>query len=131
MVPRLTGALAFLGGVAWLVKVALIWGNGGANTTEGMVGILFATGAVAIALAACLRAWHSPSANRLWSRLVAVLVSLAAFVAAVNLPILVGWQIFGRTWFAEEVGVLVTALLAMLLGQQWLRFGFRASQAAR
>ena len=131
MVPRLAGALALVGGVAWLVKVALIWGNSGTNTTEGMVGILFSTGAVAIALAACLRAWHSPSANRLWIRVSAVLVALAAFVAAVNLPILVGWQIFGRTWFAEEVGVLVTALLAMLLGQQWLRFGFRASQGAR
>ena len=65
-----------------------------------------------------------------WSRVFAVLVALAAFVAAVNLPILVGWQIFGRTWFAEEVGVLVTALLAMLLGQRWLRFGFRAPQGA-
>jgi hypothetical protein len=57
-------------------------------------------------------------------------VALAAFVAAVNLPILLGWQIFCNTWFAEEVGVLVTTLLAMLLGQ-WLRFGFRASQGAQ
>ena len=65
-----------------------------------------------------------------WSRVFAVLVALAAFVAAVNLPILVGWQIFGRTWFAEEVDVLVTAPLAMLLGQGWLRFGFRAPQGA-
>ena len=99
-------------------------------TRSGMVGSLFTTGAVAIALAACLRAWHSPSANRLWSRVFAVLVALAAFVAAANLPILVGWQIFGRTWFAEEVDVLVTAPLAMLLGQRWLRFGFRAPQGA-
>lgn len=120
-----------VGGVAWLVKVALIWGNGGTNTTEGMVGILFSIGAATIALAAGLRAWHSPSANRLWSRASAVLVALAAFVAAVNLPILLGWQIFGRTWFAEEVGVVATALLAILLGQQWLRFGFRTSQGAQ
>ena len=44
---------------------------------------------------------------------------------------LLGWQIFGRTWFAEEVGVVATALLAILLGQQWLRFGFRTSQGAQ
>jgi hypothetical protein len=109
-------------GSASLRWCARRWGeDADARRVSGMVGSLFTTGAVAIALAACLRAWHSPSANRLWSRVFAVLVALAAVVAAVNLPILVGWQIFGRTWFAEEVGVLVTAPLAMLLGQRWLR----------
>jgi hypothetical protein len=124
MVARLTGALALTGGLAWFVKVALIWANGGSNTTDGLVGVFFTIGAVAIVLAATIRAWHWPSVARLRSRVVASLVAVAAFAAAVNLPIWVGWQIFGKTWLAEEVGVLLTALVAVGLGARWLRVGF-------
>jgi hypothetical protein len=123
MIARLAGALALTGGVAWLVKVALIWENGGTNTTEGLVGLLFTVGAVAIVLAAAIWAWQSRRSATVPGRFCAVLLAVVAFVAAVNLPILVGWQVFGRTWVAEEVGVVVTALLAVALGQRWLRSG--------
>ena len=129
MIPRLAGALAVAGGVAWLVKVAMIWENGGSNTTDGLVGALFSAGAVAIALAVILRAWHGPSARRTSHRAFAVIIALVVFVAAVDLSILVGWRIFGRTWFAEEVGLLITAVVGLVLGIRWLRTGFgRAPQ---
>ena len=48
MATRVAGALAVLGGVAWLVKFALIWENGGSNTTDGLVGVLFDIGAIGI-----------------------------------------------------------------------------------
>ena len=124
MIPRLAGALAVAGGVAWVVKVAMIWANGGSNTTDGLVGALFSGGAVAIALAVVLRAWHAPSARRTSHRALAVIVALVVFVAAVDLPILVGGRIFGRTWFAEEVSVLITAAVGLVLGIRWLRTGF-------
>ena len=123
MIARLAGALALTGGVAWLVKVALIWENGGTNTTEGLVGLLFTVGAVAIVLAAVMWAWQSRPRATVSGRVGAVLLAVVAFVAAVNLPIVAGWQVFGRTWVAEEVGVVVTALLAVSLGQRWLRSG--------
>lgn len=50
---------------------------------------------------------------------------VGAFFAAVDLPILVGWRLFGRTWLAEEVGVLLTGVLTVALGQWWLRVGFK------
>ena len=124
MIPRIAGALAVAGGVAWLAKVAVIWANGGSNTSDGLVGALFSAGAVAIALAVVLRAWHAPAARRTTHRALAVVVALVVFVAAVDLPILVGWRIFGRTWFAEEVGVLITAVVGLVLGIRWLRTGF-------
>ena len=125
MVSLLAGALALAGGVAWLVKVALIWANGGTNTTDGLVGVLFALGAVLSGLAAAIRAWQARPAASTSHRVLAALLAVIAFFAAVNLPILVGWQLFGGTWIAEEVGVVMTASLAVALGQRWLRVGFK------
>ena len=117
--------------MAWFVKVGLIWENGGSNTTEGMVGLLFSVGALSIALAAGIRAWHSSFATRLPHRILCALAGLVAFVAAVNLPIPIAWQILGHTWFAEEVGVLLTASLSVALGQRWLRNGFGSQPERR
>lgn len=121
MASRVAGVLAVAGGVAWLVKVALIWENGGTNTTDGMVGVLFTVGAVAIVSALVVRAWSAPDLGPLRSRPVAVLLALVAFVLAVNGPILLGWALLGRTWLAEEVGVLLTAAVAVVLGVRWAR----------
>ena len=123
MSARLAGALTLTGGAAWLVKVALIWENGGTNTTEGMVGFLFSVGAVTILLGAVMWTWQARSTAPVHGRVLAVLLAVVAFVAAVNLPILVGWQLLGRTWVAEEVGVVMTALLAVAVGHRWLRSG--------
>lgn len=112
-----------VGGTAWLVKVALIWGNGGTNTTDGMVGVLFDIGAIAIASAAVLRAWDWRAGSRPWGRVLASMIALVALFAAVNLPILLAWQVFGRTWYAEEAGIVLTAVTALVLGVGWLRAG--------
>jgi hypothetical protein len=119
MASRIAGVLAVVGGAAWLVKVALIWRNGGTNTTDGLVGVLFDVGAVAILLALAVRAWFVPNRGLLRYRPVALLAALVVFAAAVNVPIVVGWALFGRTWLAEEVGVLLTAVAAVVLGLRW------------
>ena len=111
------------GGVAWLVKIAWIWADGGAHATEGVAGFLFTLGAVTIVLAVVIRAWHAPPHGRSWQHALAAVVAVVAFALLVNVPILVGWQLFGRTWYAEEVGVLLTALLAVALGGRWVRGG--------
>ncbi|HEX5987234.1 MAG TPA: hypothetical protein VFY86_11990 [Nocardioides sp.] len=117
MGTRVAGVLAVTGGVAWLAKVALIWRNGGTNTTDGIVGVLFDVGAVAILLALTIRVWVVPRSLRF--KLVAVLAVLLAFVAVVNVPIALGWLLFGQIWLAEEVGVLLTAVSAIVLGLRW------------
>jgi hypothetical protein len=122
MASRLVGALAVVGGVAWLVKVALIWQNGGTNTTDGLVGALFNVGAVAILLALTIRAWLA-SARPVRYRLLSVLAVTVAFVAAVDVPILIGWVLLGRTWLAEELGIILTAVAAVVLGIRWVTHG--------
>jgi hypothetical protein len=119
MTSRITGLLALVGGAAWLVKVALIWENGGTNTTEGLVGALFTVGAVAIGLALAARVWLV-SSRSVSARLLAVVAVVAGFALAVNLPILLGWVVFGRTWLAEEAGVILVAVGALVLGMRWL-----------
>jgi hypothetical protein len=56
MIVRISGALAVIGGLAWLAKVALMWANGGTATTGGVVGLLFLAGGMCLALAGGLRA---------------------------------------------------------------------------
>jgi hypothetical protein len=119
MAVRVAGALAVIGGAAWLVKFALIWQNGGTNTTDGLVGVLFDIGAVSILLALTIRAWVGPNPGLLRFRPLAVLVAVVVFVLAVNGPIVLGWALLGRTWLAEEVGILVTAAAAVVLGFRW------------
>ena len=129
MASRIAGVFALVGGVAWVLKFALIWQNGGTNTTEGLVGVLFDIGAVGVLLAALVRVWYTLAERRLRYRLVALLAAVLTFAAAVNLPIMLGWLLFGRTWLAEEVGVLPTAVAAIILGTRWVISG-RARRAA-
>jgi hypothetical protein len=58
MISRCSGALALLGGLARILKVALIWMNGGTEPTSGVVGILFLAGAVALVPSWCRSTRH-------------------------------------------------------------------------
>jgi len=129
MAFRIAGVLAVVGGAAWLVKIALIWENGGTNTTDGLVGVLFVVGAVGILLGAEIGAWHAPTRGLLRHRTVVLLAVVVAFAAAVNLPILLGWVLLGRTWLAEEVGVMLTAVAALVLGARWVSAATRPTPA--
>jgi hypothetical protein len=131
MVSRCSGALSVLGGLAWILKFALIWMNGGTETTQGVVGILFVAGAISLALADGVRAWYLPDTAKVWPRILAALAFLAALVLMVNLPILIGWKLWGRLWIAEEVGVILTALIAVGLGIKWLIRGYPYNNSAR
>lgn len=127
---RISGALAVIGGLAWLAKVALIWANGGTGTTGGVVGLLFLTGGICIALAGGLRAWYLAGIAKVWRRVLATLAYVVVLILLVDLPILIGWQIFGRVWVAEELGIILTALLALGLGAYWIIRGFRMKDTA-
>ena len=122
---RPSGVLAVIGGLAWLSKVWLIWMNGGTGTTSGVVGLLFITGAVCIAVAGGLAAWRLAAGISPWRRMVALIAACFALVALVDLPILVGWWILGPVWIAEELGILLTSLLALAAGAFWIIRGPR------
>jgi hypothetical protein len=128
MASPIAGVLAVVGGTAWLVKLALIVGNGGTNTTDGLVGVLFDVGGIAILLALVVRAWFGPI-GRLRHRPVAVLAFAVGLFAAINLPIGLGWVLFGRTWMAEELGILLTAVAAIIVGVRWATVGWSGAVA--
>lgn len=116
----ISGALAVLGGLAWIAKIALIWSNGGTETTGGMVGFLFLSGSLSLAVAGILRAWFLAGTRKVWWRILASTASVILLILLVDLPILVGWQIFGTAWIAEELGVILVAVLALGFGAQWI-----------
>lgn len=121
---RVSGALAVAGGLAWLAKVALIWANGGTETTTGMVAVLFLIGAICLAVAASVRAWYLLGNANTWKRMLMSLAFIAVLILMVDLPILIGWQIFGAVWIAGELGIILTALVGLVLGAHWLIRGF-------
>lgn len=127
----LSAAGMLTGGCVWLLKVALIWANGGTDTTGGIIGILFLSGFFLLGLAAGIQAWYLSAAWKTWGRVLAVLVSAVLVVAMVDLPILLGRQIFGPGWQAEETGVVLTALVALGVGVRWLRAGHQRRAPAR
>jgi hypothetical protein len=56
---------------------------------------------------------------------------LVVLVLIVDLPILIGWQLFGHVWISEELGIILTALIALGLGTQWLLHGFPDNHSAK
>jgi hypothetical protein len=106
-----------VGGVAWLVKLTLIWANGGSNTGDGIVGVAFLAGAAALVIAGgasgfvLLRRWGR------WVGVAGVPVGAAVTLVGFSLidSVLQG-IVPASGWFEEEVGILGTAVVALLLG---------------
>ena len=74
---KVTFVAGLTGGLSWLAKVALIWGNGGTNTDEGLVAVFYSVGLASLVLAAAAvgvwltRTAHSsyecsPASSRWW-----------------------------------------------------------------
>lgn len=118
---RILGVLALVGAAAWLGKVGLIWANGGTDTTGGAVGVLLYVGLVALAGAAMTRAWYLPNLSKVRWRVLSSVMAVLAVVAAVNLPILLAYVVMGKTWLAEETGIILVALLALDFGVMWIK----------
>ena len=131
MMSRGSGAVAVAGGLAWILKTVLIWANGGTNTTGGVVGILFVAGAALLAVAGGIRAWYLPRTLKVWPRVLAAAASLVVLVLMVDVPILIGWQLFGGVWIAEEIGIVLTAVIALVMGVRWLMRGFPDNAPAK
>ena len=43
---------------------------------------------------------------------------------------LVGWWLIGRTWVAEELGIALTAVAALVVGVRWATVGWREPAVA-
>ncbi len=130
--PRSTSliqVLAATGGACWVAKSILIWANGGTNTTGGIVGVLFLAGTVLLAIAAAIWAWKAAAGRSGLIRILAVVGALVGLFLAINLPILIGLVLMPGSWLAEELGVIVLAVAAIVAGP--LAGRIRSRQRAR
>ncbi len=111
---RLTRILAFAGGLFWIVKVLLIWENGGTNMFEGAVGLMFLVGTVLLASATVLWTWRATRGHSLLMRAGLLPVALIVLLLVINLPTVVGQSLFPGSWLAGELGVILVAVAAII-----------------
>ena len=107
--------LALAGGLAWIVKIVLIWATGGTNTTGGAVGFVFLLGTTLLAAAAMLWTWGATRGRSILARVGLMLVALSGLLLAINLPTLVGQAPVPGSWLAGEGGVILVAVAAHLV----------------
>ncbi|MDO8484288.1 MAG: hypothetical protein Q7S35_05020 [Candidatus Limnocylindrales bacterium] len=109
--------LAVAGGLFWIVKVLLIWENGGTNRYGGTVGLMFLIGTVLLSSATVLWIWHATRGRSLLMRAGLVLGGLVALLLVTNLLSLVGYFVyfvFPVRWLAGEFGVILVAVAAII-----------------
>lgn len=106
--------LALTGGLSWIVKVFLIWENGGTNRFGGAVGLMFLIGTVLLASATVLWTWRATRGRSLLMRAGLLLGGLVALLLVINLLSLVGYFVFPGSWLAGEFGVILVAVAAII-----------------
>ena len=121
---RLAGVAWLVGGAAWLLKLTLILANGGSNTDEGIVGIAFFAGVLALVVAGAASGFTLRRRWGTWAAVIGVPIGAAATLFGINLIDGVLQPIVPASgWFDEEVGILGAAVIAILIGLALLARG--------
>jgi hypothetical protein len=105
-----------VGGVGWLVKVALIWANGGSNTDQGLVAAFYflGLGGLLVAWAAC-GAWLTTQ-RPVWLRVLASAGGVVAFFVVFGfLDLVLSPLAVDGHWFQDEIEIVAAALLGLAL----------------
>lgn len=111
---RLARILALTGGLFWIVKILLIWENGGTNRYDGAVGLMFLIGTVLLASATVLWTWRATRGRSLLMRAGLLLGALMVLLLAINLASVVAYFVFPGSWLAGEFGVILVAVAAII-----------------
>ena len=120
-------ALAITCGAAWLLKQVVIVASGGGDAESLLIGALWTIGMSTFVLAA--GAGTAVALRRLptWARVVAAVVAVpASFVALNGLDAVIEAVYNGNGWFADEVPLVLAALVMGALGVQTLTSTRRA-----
>jgi hypothetical protein len=114
---RLAAVAWLVGGVAWLVKLTLILANGGSNTDEGIVAVVFLAGVLALVVAGAASGFTLCRRWGTWAAVIGAPIGAAATLVGISLVDSVLQPIVPASgWFDDEVGILGAAVLALLLG---------------
>jgi hypothetical protein len=109
-------AAGLVGGGAWLAKVGLIWANGGSNTDQGVVAVMYLLGLVGLAAASAAAGVALTAGRRVVLRVLGGATGVIAFVVVFSIldPVLSPLAAEG-SWMRDEMQILGTAVLALLL----------------
>lgn len=117
MVSKIASIAALIGGACWLTKVGLIWANGGTNTDEGLVGVMFFVGLAGLVIALAVGGYALVATAPIWLR----------GVVSIALPVMVimVWQVVDDlikaiytedNWIQGELNIVLAAVIAVGLG---------------
>lgn len=113
----IAGILGVVAGLAWLVKVSLIAGNGGTNTSSGPVAATYFAGLLGLVLGAGFGGWALLTERPTWQRGLGSAAGLAlAFIATQVVDTAVKAIYTQEGWFRDEISILLLALVALGLG---------------
>jgi hypothetical protein len=126
---RVAFAAGLVGGISWLAKVAMIWGNDGTNTDKGLVAVAFLVGAAGLMVAAAAAGAWLAAARPLWLRAAAAIAGVVTFLVVFALldAVLSPLAEDGH-WSQDEVEIVASAVLA--LGLAAVAWPGRARSAA-
>jgi len=111
-----TFTAALVGGLGWLVKVALIWANGGTNTDEGLVAVFFFVGLGGLVVAAAAAGVWLTADRPVIARALAGIAGVAAiFLLFALLDAVLSPLAPEGHWFQQEVEIVATALVGVVL----------------
>ena len=114
---RVASVAGILGGLLWLVKAGLIWGNGGTNTDEGIVAVFYLAGLLVLAVAALAAGYAVVTTAPIWLRALVSVATLALFWILFSVIDSAAHAVYsGDGWLDDELGIVVTAVLALLAG---------------
>lgn len=119
-IRKLASSVLLIAGAAWLVKVALIAGSGGSNTSEGLVALAYFAGLLGLLAGAGFAGWAIAGRRTLWLRAtIAVAGVVLAFVAMQLVDVAAKLVYTTPNWQRGEVGIVLVALAALSVGG-WL-----------
>ena len=116
-VSKICFIAAIAGGAVWLAKVALIWGNGGTNTGDGLVAVAFFIGFAGLLVALLAGGYSVVTTAPIWLRAV---VSVCATLLGLMLFTIMDDAVKGvyssDGWLRDELGIVITASIAVMVG---------------
>lgn len=113
---RIASVAALVGGVAWLLKIGLLYLSDGVNTESGLVGYAEIVGWAALFVSLAAAGYTLVETAPVWLRgVVAICTPLLVLMVWALLDQAVKAMYGGQSWFRDEVSILVAAVIAIIM----------------
>lgn len=110
-------ALSLTCGAAWLIKQVAIVASGGADADSPLIATLWATGMITFVLASATGAGLALRTLPMWARVVVGILAVpVSFIVLQVLDAVVDGVYTADGWFAQEIPLVLAALVMAALG---------------